>query len=312
VLHSPGDGETPEETYRAVAANALATLMAGVTTVQSVGSPEDGPVRDSIASGAIPGPRVITALVPIADAALSPDEMRRAVRERAQAGADVIKVFASRGLGGDVSQTLSDEQLAAICGEARAAGLRTVVHAMNSSSVRAATLAGCTEVEHGLYAGDDELRLMAERGVFFGPQVCLVFRNYLEHRPTFERSGFLPTSFDALRGALPDARATFQRAIRTPGLTVLFSTDAVAGAHGHNADELVCRVKEAGQPPMDAIVSATSAAARALGLADRAGAVAPGLEADLIAVDGDPVRDIDAMQRVAFVMRGGHVYKAPR
>jgi len=309
ILHTPADDDTPTESFRAIAANAAAMLMAGVTTVQSVGGPEDAPVRDSIARGVIPGPRVLTSLRPIVDAGLTPDELRQLVRQRRADGADLLKVFASTGIGGDIAEPMTDDQLGAICGEARALGLRTVIHAMSARSVRAATLAGCTQIEHGLHAGDAELRLMAERGVYFGPQVCLVFRNYLDRRPMFERSGFAAATFDALRHARPDARAEFARAIRTPGLAILFSTDAVAGAHGHNADELVCRVKKGGQRPMDAIVSATSVAARALGLGDRVGAIAPGLDADLIAVAGDPLRDIGAMRRVVFVMRAGRVYK---
>jgi imidazolonepropionase-like amidohydrolase len=106
----------------------------------------------------------------------------------------------------------------------------------------------------------------------------------------------------------------FARAAATPGLAIVFGTDAVAGAHGRNSDELICRVREGGQRPMDAVVSATSGAARALGLADQLGAVAPGMQADLIAVDGDPLRDITALSRVLFVMRAGIVYRnlAPR
>jgi imidazolonepropionase-like amidohydrolase len=311
VLHQPGDGDTPADTYRALAANAKAMLDAGFTTVQSVGSPEEAPVRDSIAAGRIPGPRVLTSLQPIVDPSPTPDAMRALVRARLAQGADVIKLFASQGLGGGGGQTLSDAQLAAICGEAASSGRRTVVHAISAESVRAATLAGCTEIEHGLLATDAELRLMAERGTWFGPQVCLVFQNYLDHRTTYARSGFSDDAFDVLARALPTARDAFRRAIATPNLRVIFSTDAVAGAHGHNADELVCRVRDAGQPAMDAIVSATSLAARALGLADRLGAVAPGLDADLVAVDGDPLADITAMQRVRFVMKAGRVYKRP-
>jgi len=308
VLHRPDDGDTPADSYRAYAANAKAMLDAGFTTVQSVGGPEDGPVRDSIAAGRIPGPRVLTSLQPIVDPSPSPDEMRAIVRERVAQGADLIKLFASQGLGGGGGQTLSDAQLAAICGEAKALGKRTVVHAISAQSVRAATLAGCTEIEHGLFATDDELRLMAARGAWFGPQVCLVFQNYLDHRDTYARSGFPDHAFQVLADALPTARATFRRALGTPNLHVIFSTDAVAGAHGRNADELICRVRDGGQAAMDAIVSATSLAARALGIADHAGAVAPGLDADLVAVDGNPLADITAVRRVGFVMRAGKVY----
>lgn len=308
TLHTPDDGDTPAESFRARAANARAMLVAGVTTVQSIGGPEDGELRDSIARGAIPGPRVLTSLQPVTDRRLPPDALRQLVRQRKAQGADVIKIFASAGLGGGGGQTLSDEQLAALCGEARDAGLRTVVHAMSAPSVRATALAGCTEIEHGLFATDAELRLMAERGVWFGPQVCLVFRNYLENRETYARSGFSNESFAALAGALPTARETFARALATPNLRVIFATDAVAGAHGRNAEELVCRVREGGQPAMDAIISATSRAADALGLGQRVGAIAPGLEADLIAVDGDPSVEIEALRRVGFVMKAGTVF----
>jgi imidazolonepropionase-like amidohydrolase len=150
---------------------------------------------------------------------------------------------------------------------------------------------------------------MAERGTFFDPQVCLVYENYLEHRVEFGRSGFTQHSFDALAGALPEASAMFARAIATPGLKVVFGTDAVALAHGQNARELQCRVRKGGQKPMDAIVSATSATAASLGLGDRIGTIAPGFDADLIAVKGDPLQDIGVLSQVVFVMRGGTVYK---
>ena len=311
ALHTPDDGDTPEQSFRAVAANARAMLLAGVTTVQSVGGPEDAPVRDAIARGEIPGPRVLTSLEPLADSSLTPDSLRALVRQRRARGADLIKLFASTGYNAGGGQTMSAAQLDAVCGEARAVGLRTVVHAIGAASVAAATRAGCTEIEHGQLATDAELRGMAARGTVFGPQACLVFQNYLDHEREYTLSGFSTRAFESLRGALPIARAAFQRAIATPGLTVVFSTDAVAGAHGRNADELVCRVRDGGQAPMDAVVSATSVAARALGLGDRLGAVAPGLDADLIAVDGDPLGDIRALQHVAFVMRGGVVSRTP-
>src|SRR5262249_58705988 len=115
--------------------------------------------------------------------------------------------------------------------------------------------------------------------------------------------------FEAMQKAIPLALAAFKRALATPGLNVVFGTDAVAGAHGRNAEDLVCRVQDGGQAPMAAIVSATSLAARSLGLGDRIGVAAPGFEADLIAVDGDPTTDITALRRVVFVMKGGRVYR---
>src|SRR4029079_13561264 len=155
-----------------------------------------------------------------------------------------------------------------------------------------------------------ELELMASHGTIFDPQVCLVFQNYIDHRDVYSRSGFTPQSFDALANAIPVATAMFKQAIATAGLKVIFGTDAVALAHGRNADELFCRVR-AGQRPLDALASATSAAAAALGLGDRLGQIAAGYDADLIAVRGDPTRDIAAIRNVVFVMRGGVACAVP-
>jgi imidazolonepropionase-like amidohydrolase len=281
--------------------------MAGFTTIQSVGGSEDLDLRDAVARWQIPGPRILTSIAQLSDTSVPPDSLRARVRSLKARGADLIKLFASAGLGAGGNQTLSDAQLAAICGEAKAQGLRSVVHAISAGSVRAATLAGCTEIEHGTFATQAELTLMAEHGTIFDPQVCLVFQNYIDHRDVYARSGFSNASFDALANAIPTATAMFKKAIATPGLKVIFGTDAVALAHGHNADELFCRVR-AGQRPMDAITSATSTTAAALGLGDRLGAVAPGYEADLIAVRGDPAQDIAALAKVSFVMRGGVVF----
>ncbi|HKG92087.1 MAG TPA: amidohydrolase family protein [Gemmatimonadaceae bacterium] len=309
-LHTPADGDTPAQSMLSVAANAWATLRAGVTTVQSPGSAEDADLRDWIASGGVPGPRMLTSLEPIADARLTPDSLRALVRQRRAAGADFIKLFASKSIRDGGAQTMSDEQLRAACGEAASLGLRTLVHAHSAESMRAAALAGCTQVEHGVFATEDVLRLMAERGTWFDPQVCLVFRNYLDNRAHYEGIGnYNAEGFAAMERAIPLATAAFRRALATPGLNVVFGTDAVAGAHGRNVEELICRVRAGGQAPAAAVVSATSLAARALGMSDRIGAIAPGLEADLIAVDGDPSRDVEALRRVRFVMKGGEVYR---
>ncbi len=307
ALHGARDGDTPVQSALARAGNLYATLMAGFTTIQSVGGVEDLDLRDAVARWQIPGPRILTSITQLSDTTLSPDSLRARVRSLKERGADVIKLFASAGLGAGGNQTMSDAQLAAICGEAKAQGLRSVVHAISAASVRAATLAGCTEIEHGTFATQAELTLMAEHGTIFDPQVCLVFQNYIDHRDVYARSGFTDASFDALAKAIPTATAMFRKALATPGLRLIFGTDAVALAHGRNADELICRVK-AGQRPMDAITTATSATAAALGLGEKLGAVAPGYEADLIAVRGDPAKDIAALTKVSFVMRGGVVF----
>jgi imidazolonepropionase-like amidohydrolase len=309
-LHTDGDGETPAQGALAAAANVYAMLLAGFTTVQSPGAPEDKDLRDAIARGGLPGPRLLTSLEPLNERTGGPEELRKAVRQRKADGADLIKIFASRSIREGHAQTLSLAQLEAACGEARALGLRTLVHAHGPDSMRAAAEAGCTQVEHGVFATDEVLRFLAERGTYFDPQCRLIFRNYLDNRPKFEGIGnYNEEGFRVMEKALPLAVSVFRRARTTPGLKVVYGTDAVAGAHGRNADDLACRVEEGGQPEVEALVSATSLAARSLGLEKEIGAIAPGQQADLIAVDGDPSRDITALGRVVFVMKGGRVYR---
>jgi imidazolonepropionase-like amidohydrolase len=308
--HTRGDGDSTAQEMLSMAGNAYTTLMSGVTTIQSPGSTEDKDLREWIALGQIPGPRVLTSLGPISSPRLTPDSMRAIVRRRKAEGADVIKIFASASIRDNGAQTLTDEQLQAVCSEAKAQGMRTMVHAHSAESIKASVLAGCDQIEHGVYATDEVLKLMADRGVYFDPQVCLVFRNYLDNRAKFEGIGnYNEAGFAAMEKAIPLATAMFTRAIHTPGLKVIFGTDAVAGAHGRNVEELVCRVEAGKQSPMDAITSATSLGADALHLGGQIGSIAPGFEADLIAVQGDPTKDITALRRVMFVMKGGRVYK---
>jgi imidazolonepropionase-like amidohydrolase len=284
--------------------------MAGFTTIQSVGDARDADVMDWIATQGLPGPRILTSLEPITDARLTPDSLRALVRARRADGADLIKIFASASIREGGTRTLSDAQLQALCDEAHRVGLRSVVHAQSDESVQAAVAAGCTQVEHGIFVKQASLDLMAARGTWFDPQCALVLRNYLENRPKYEGIGnYNAAGFAAMERALPLTTAATRSAIATPGLKVLFGTDAVAGAEGRNAEDLVCRVREAGEAPMHAIVAATSLNAEALGLGDRIGSVAPGYEADLIAMDGDPSQDITAVRRVSFVMKGGRIAK---
>ena len=304
------DGETEFEGALAIAGNANATLRGGITTSQSLGSPEDNPLRAAIAMDRIPGPRLLTSLNPLTERSGGPDTLRQLVRQRKEQGADVIKLFASKSIREGGGQTMTDEQLAAACGEAKAVGLRSVVHAHSAESMRAAAMAGCSQIEHGVFATPEVLELLAERKVYFDPQVCLVFRNYLDNRAKYQGIGnYNDSGFASMERALPLAAKMFRQAINTPGLDVVYGTDAVAGAHGHNVEELVCRVRDGGQKPMDAIISATSLNARALGMGDSLGTVAPGKLADLIAVQGDPSRDIEALRRVVFVMKDGRVYR---
>jgi imidazolonepropionase-like amidohydrolase len=309
-LHTDNDGDTPEESMLAAAGNAWTMLNAGITTIQSPGSFTDRAVRDAINEGRIPGSRVLTSLEPIDDSTLSADSLRRNIRALKAQGADLVKIFASRSIRQGGAATMSLEQLQAICGEANSLGLRTLVHAHSAESMRRATEAGCTQIEHGVFADESVLTEMAKRGTYFDPQCDLIFRNYLDNRAKYEGIGnYNEAGFAAMERAIPLARDAVKRASRIAGLKMVWGTDAVAGAHGRNVEDLICRVQHGGIAPMTAITSATSLNAEAIRMEDRIGSIAKDLDADLIAVEGDPAKDITALRRVRFVMKGGKVYR---
>jgi imidazolonepropionase-like amidohydrolase len=307
-----GVGATQDAAYSA-ASNAWVTLLAGFTTVQSVGSPADVPLRDAIAKGTLPGPHILTAVEPLlgrGEQTGTPDEIRAFVRRQKEAGADLIKIFAANSVSRS-DMTLSQEQLNAACDEAKKQGLRTLVHAYKDA-VRAASLAGCTEVEHGVLATDDDLKLLAARGTYLDPQAGLVWENYIQNKEKFVGTPGYPNTlegFASMERLIPIYHDFMKRALKIPGLKIVFGSDALAGSHGRNAEELIDRVRDVGVDPMAAMVSANSLAAEALGMSDQIGSIAPGLKADIIALDGDPLKDITAVRRVVFVMKGGVVYK---
>jgi len=303
-------GETPAQSILFEAENAWVTLMAGFTTVQSIGSPSDVEVRAAIARGVLPGPRLLTSIRPINENTGTPAEIREFVRRLKADGADLVKLFASKSSREGGGQTMTDEQVAAACGEAKAVGLRSWVHAHSPSSIRAAVNGGCTVVTHGSQATTGELQMMAARGVYFEPNIGLVSQNYLENRSRYYGIGnFDDQGFAFTEKGIPMKLAMFKNALKVNGLKLLMGTDAGAGAHGRSAEEIIYRVQMAGQRPADALAGATSLNAQSIELADRIGTLAAGMDADLIAVDGDPIKDITALRRVAFVMRAGTVYK---
>jgi imidazolonepropionase-like amidohydrolase len=231
------------------------------------------------------------------------------VRELKKEGADVVKMFDAVAPGG-VAQTMTREQFEALCGEASAQGLRTMVHAQTSASIRLAVEAGCMQIEHGTGADDQTLKLMAERGVYFDPHVGVLVQNYLRNKNKFLGVGdYTDETFRSMEEAERRNAVLIRKAVATPGLKLVMGSDAVAGAHGRNADELVERVRQGRQSPMAAIVSATSLAAESLNLGKSIGRLAPGYQADIIAVNGDPTTDVTALTRVVFVMRDGKVYR---
>jgi imidazolonepropionase-like amidohydrolase len=303
-----GAKSTPQQAALYAAANLYATLMGGFTTVQSVGAELDGDLRGQIAAGAIAGPRLLTSLRQINENTGGPEQIREYVRKMKADGADVVKLFATASIRDGGKMTMTPEQITAACGEAKAQGLRSVVHAHSSDGARAAVMAGCTSIEHGTFLDDGTLELMAQRGVYFDPNF-LVLHNYLDNKPKFLGIGnYNEEGFAAMEKGLPLVAEVLKRA-RAHHVKVVLGTDGVAGAHGRNAEEFIYRVQEGGDKPMDALTSGASVAAESLGMADRIGAIAEGMHADLVAVEGDPLADITAVRRVAFVMKGGKIFR---
>ncbi|HEX9580432.1 MAG TPA: amidohydrolase family protein, partial [Gemmatimonadales bacterium] len=309
-FHRGAFEETPAQAVLYAAENAHRMLMGGITTVQSLGGREDRDLRDAIARGTLPGPRILTSLGSLNERSGTPDQIRAAVRQFKAEGADVIKLFASASIRDGGSPTMSADQVEAACGEARAQGLRIAVHAHGPESAQRAIRAGCTVIEHGALLDDATLDLMAARGTFYDPHIGLIFQNYFDHQDRYLGVGnYTAEGFAQMRLAVPRALDTFRRALTRKNLVMVFGTDAVAGAHGRNFEEIIYRVQQGGQSPADAIRSATSLAARSLGLEGEIGAIAPGLQADLVGLDGNPLEDITALRRVMFVMKGGVVYR---
>ena len=308
-----GRGESPAKSTLRAVDNAVMTLNAGFTTIQSPGQASDKELREAIARGIVPGPRILTSLQPLTENSGPPDKLRELVRERKEQGADFIKIFASKSIREGGAQTMTDEQLQAACGEAKALGLRTIVHAHSAESAKAATLAGCTSIEHGAYITDDVFTLMEERGTYYDPNIGLVLQNYLENKSKFLGSGnYNEEGFAFMEKGVSIVRETFKKALTHKKLKIVYGTDAVAGAHGRNYEEFIVRVRDGGQDPMAALESATSISAESLGLADRIGALAPGMEADIVGFAGDPLHDVNAARRAVFVMKGGKVYENRR
>jgi len=314
--------ETPEQTASAVQANLDATLDAGFTTIQTLGSSGDKGLRDQINSGTRRGPRILSSLGQLqmrqaapaqgerpARAATTPDELRAMVRQYKASGADAIKTFAAGSIRDGGKFNVKPEQLDAVCGEAKAQGLRAIVHAHDPDSIMAAVNAGCDQVEHGAYADDGSIAAMKAANMYFDPNIGLVLQNYIENKDKYMGSGnYDEAGFAFMEKAVATLPPIFNKALKA-GLRMPMGTDAVAGAHGQNAREIIVRVKDGGQKPMDGIIGATSLAAESLRMGDTIGTLAAGYEADIIAVAGDPTKDITTLRKVTLVVKGGKKMK---
>ena len=314
--------------------NARVTLEAGYTTVRDVGTYRafvDVAMRDAIAKGYFPGPRMfvagayltitggggaVTGFSP--DVALpwdlrfgvadGPDQVRQRVRDIAQHGVDVIKVLATGAFlthGSDPHAVeYTYEEMRAAVEEAAHKGLKVAAHAHSADGIKIAVRAGVASIEHGTYLDDEGIRMMKERGTYLVADIYDA-----EWIRQGAKTGY-PEDFATKQPEGDEIqRQAFRRAAKA-GVKIAFGTDASVYPHGLNARQFAWQVKY-GQTPMEAIRSATTSAADLIGRDPDIGAIAPGKRADLIAVAGDPLADVSVLEKVAFVMKDGVVYKSP-
>lgn len=321
-------GNGPLDAALQASVNAKATLLAGFTSVRECGANDfiDVALQRAIERNAIIGPRITPSGYQISmtgghgdnvgfapgeyeltwkqGVADGPQQLLAAVRNQIKYGAQVIKLTATAGVLSEertaTARQFSDEELRAIVGEAKRHGLRVAAHAHGTEGIIAAVKAGVDSIEHGSMLNDEAIELMEENGTYLVPTIYLADA---EAGTTAEKSAHVQEKGAAVSAA---ARKSF-RAAYDGGVKIAFGTDAGVFPHGLNAREFGAMVRN-GMKPADALRSATVTAAALLGVTDR-GTIAPGKLADLIAVEGNPLEDVTALERVVFVMKGGTVYK---
>lgn len=310
------------------AKNARITALAGFTTVRDLGSPPlvGFALRRATADGFIPGPRIVSSGPAIStigghgdvsgfrpevikalasdNTCTGPEQCAARVREFSRAGADIIKITATggvlsqqaRGLG----QHFTDAEMKSIVDTAHALGLKVAAHAHSARGIEAAARAGVDSIEHGTFADARAIAAMKASGTSLVPTLMA----FTGIRERLGKNIFTPVVEAKVRETLSEVGKA-ARAARAAGVPVVFGTDAAVFEHGRNAQELALLVELAGMSPAEAIASATTGAARLLGMEREVGRIAPGYSADLIAVDGDPARDVRALERIDYVMVRG-------
>lgn len=291
--------------------NARKFLESGFTTVRSLGASNlvDVDLRNAINAGLTPGPRLFVSGEPLSESAVTVAQgdapMREYVRKQVAANVDVIKIFGSLSSRAGGGPTYSLEQLRAAVDEAHKAGKSVAVHAHAAEAVRRAILAGADTVEHGALMDDAVIDLLAQKQVVYVPNLYLA-EYYLANGGKFH---FNEEQLRYTRDFMKPRGEAFAKAVKK-GAVIVFGTDAVAGLAGHTAPEFERRVA-LGMSMKQAVTHATSAPAKALRMADKIGDLKPGMLADIIAVDGNPLEDVKALGRVTFVMKDGKIYKHP-
>lgn len=309
------------------------TLMAGFTTVRDLGGSIALALRNAINGGYVIGPRIIAAGKSIAttgghadpsngvnrelmgDPAAkegvvnSPEEARKAVRQRYKEGSDVIKITATGGVLSNAKDGagahFTEEEITAVVATAKDYGYKVAAHAHGAEGMKRAIRAGVNSIEHGTFMDDEVIALMKKNGTYYVPTIT-AGKSVADsaklpgYYPPFVVTKAIETG--------PKIQATFAKAYKA-GVKIAFGTDAGVFGHGKNAKEFEYMV-EAGMPPMVAIKSATVVAADLINMPDKLGALEKGKLADIIAVDGDPLQDIKTMRAVSFVMKEGKVYKS--
>jgi imidazolonepropionase-like amidohydrolase len=303
---------TPAQTAEVSFDNARRTLETGVTTVRDLGASggADYMMRDAVNAGQKVGPRMFVAgsgLSAPRNAANTPntlDQWRQQVATRVQAGSDWIKVYGSRGSfqSVDTTQTLTFDEMKAIVDAAHAAGKPVAIHSYGASGVHDAVMAGADSVEHGIEVDDDTFREMIKRGTVWVPTIDHN-RYYVDAKDDY---GFAPETIPPLQDYIQKNFEATKRAFKL-GVKLGMGSDAVYSGFGQNTGELTWFVK-AGMTPAQALATATTTAAALLGHGQDLGRIAPGFYADMVAIEGEPLRNInDVIKGVRWVMKEGAV-----
>jgi imidazolonepropionase-like amidohydrolase len=304
-----GRRRTPEETADAAAENARKTLETGVTTIRDLGAGGGADIlmRDRVAAGTLVGPRMFVAGRGISagrGGGPPPDAVTAEINARVKAGSDWIKVYASRGSfdSVDTTQTLTYEQMKAIVDGAHAAGKKVAIHSYGASGVKDAVRAGADSIEHGIELDDETLSEMAKRRTVWVPTIDHN-RYYVDAKDEY---GFAPEAIPPLKDYIAKNLDATRRAFKA-GVRLGMGSDAVYTGFGQNTRELEWFVK-AGMTPAQALQTATTTGADLLGRSDSLGRLRAGFLADIIAVEGDPLKEINAViTGVRWVMKDGAV-----